>query len=35
MTAGDSLYIPINVAHQFLVEPGQHLVTVIVKTVSR
>jgi mannose-6-phosphate isomerase-like protein (cupin superfamily) len=35
MAAGDSLYIPINVAHQFLVEPGQHLVTVIVKTVSR
>ena len=35
MAAGDSLYIPINVPHQFLVEPGQHLVTVIVKTVSR
>lgn len=35
MAPGDSLYIPINVPHQFLVEPGQHLVTIIVKTVSR
>jgi mannose-6-phosphate isomerase-like protein (cupin superfamily) len=35
LAAGDSLYIPINVPHQFLVEPGQHLVTVIVKTVPR
>jgi len=35
MAAGDSLYIPINLPHQFLVEPGQYLVTIIVKTVSR
>lgn len=35
VSAGDSLYIPINVPHQFLVEPGQYLVTVIVKTVPR
>jgi mannose-6-phosphate isomerase-like protein (cupin superfamily) len=35
MAAGDSLYIPINVPHQFLVQPGQHLVTVIVKVVPR
>jgi mannose-6-phosphate isomerase-like protein (cupin superfamily) len=35
LAAGDSLYIPINVAHQFLVESGEHLVTVIVKTVRR
>lgn len=35
VAAGDSLYIPINVPHQFLVEPGQHLVTVIVKVVPR
>ena len=35
VTAGDSLYIPINVPHQFLVEPEQHLVTVIVKVVPR
>ena len=35
LAAGDSLYIPINVPHQFLVEPGQHLVTVIVKTIPR
>jgi mannose-6-phosphate isomerase-like protein (cupin superfamily) len=35
LAAGDTLHIPINVPHQFLVEPGQHLVTVIVKTVSR
>ena len=34
-SAGDILYIPANTAHQFLVEPGQHLVTVIVKTVPR
>ena len=35
LASGDSLYIPIGVPHQFLVEPGQHLVTVIVKTVPR
>jgi mannose-6-phosphate isomerase-like protein (cupin superfamily) len=35
VAAGDSLYIPINVPHQFLVEAGQHLVTVIVKVVPR
>jgi mannose-6-phosphate isomerase-like protein (cupin superfamily) len=35
VSAGDSLYIPVNVPHQFLVEPGQHLVTVIVKVVPR
>jgi mannose-6-phosphate isomerase-like protein (cupin superfamily) len=35
VAAGDSLYIPINVPHQFLVQPGQHLVTVIVKVVPR
>jgi mannose-6-phosphate isomerase-like protein (cupin superfamily) len=35
LSSGDSLYIPINVPHQFLVEPGQHLVTVIVKTIPR
>lgn len=35
VAAGDSLYIPINVPHQFLVKPGQHLVTVIVKVVPR
>lgn len=35
VSAGDSLYIPINVPHQFLVEPGEYLVTVIVKVVPR
>jgi uncharacterized RmlC-like cupin family protein len=35
VAAGDSLYVPVDVPHQFLVEPGQHLVTVIVKVVPR
>ena len=35
VAAGDSLYIPIGVPHQFLVAPGQHLVTIIVKVVPR
>lgn len=35
VAAGSSLYIPINVPHQFLVESGQHLVTVIVKVLPR
>ena len=35
VAAGDSLYIPVNVPHQFMVAAGQHLVTVIVKVVPR
>jgi mannose-6-phosphate isomerase-like protein (cupin superfamily) len=35
IAAGDSLYIPVNMPHQFLVAPGEHFVVVIVKVVPR
>ncbi len=33
--AGDSLYIPVNVPHQFLVGPGEHFIVTIVKISPR
>ena len=33
--AGDALFIPVNVAHQFFVESGGHFVVMIVKVVPR
>ena len=33
--AGDALFIPVNVAHQFFVDQGQHFVVMIVKVVPR
>jgi mannose-6-phosphate isomerase-like protein (cupin superfamily) len=35
LATGDSLFIPIGIPHQFLVGPGEHLVTLIVKVVPR
>jgi mannose-6-phosphate isomerase-like protein (cupin superfamily) len=35
IAAGDSIYIPVNVPHQFLVEPGQHFTVTIVKIAPR
>ena len=35
VAAGDALYIPVNMPHQFLVDPGEHFVVVIVKVVPR
>lgn len=35
IAAGDALFIPVNVAHQFFVEPGGHFVVMIVKVVPR
>ena len=35
VAAGDALYIPVNVPHQFFVEPGQHFVVTIVKVSPR
>jgi mannose-6-phosphate isomerase-like protein (cupin superfamily) len=35
VSAGDSLYIPVNVPHQFVMAPGEHFTVVIVKVVPR
>jgi hypothetical protein len=35
VAAGDSLYIPKNMPHQFLVEPGKHFIVTIVKITPR
>lgn len=35
VAAGDSLYIPVNMPHQFLVEGGGHFVVMIVKVFPR
>ena len=35
VAAGDALYVPVNVPHQFFVEPGQHFVVTIVKVSPR
>ena len=35
VAAGDSLYIPVNMPHQFLVTSGEHFVVMIVKVVPR
>jgi mannose-6-phosphate isomerase-like protein (cupin superfamily) len=31
VAAGDSLYIPVNAPHQFIVEKGKHLALTIIK----
>ena len=35
VAAGDALYVPVNVPHQFFVDPGQHFVVTIVKVSPR
>jgi mannose-6-phosphate isomerase-like protein (cupin superfamily) len=35
VASGDAIYVPVNVPHQFLVEPGQHMVVTIVKVDPR
>lgn len=35
LTAGDSLYVPANTVHQFLIEPGKHFTAVIIKVTPK